>query len=226
MALAGTLRCVVAAVAAWAALLGALGTTAAVGRGGRWVVRVVAVLAPRCVARALLGSAVLGTVALPPVTLAAAAPRSAIDAAHPHPEAPRLVLHRPGDAAPVPVLRHLEPEPAAADGPTGEGPHGLADTADPTPEPTSPGPAHPSVPSSAPQAPDVHPAAPTTWTIRPGEHLWAVAEAVVASTGTADDLAAVAAYHQRLVAANRPHLPIPDDPDLVFPGTELICPPP
>lgn len=65
------------------------------------------------------------------------------------------------------------------------------------------------------------------WTIRPGEHLWRVAEVMVGSGGgDRPDIASVARYHQRLIAANADRLPVPGNADLVFPGTVLTCPPP
>ena len=120
-----------------------------------------------------------------------------------------------------------------------------------TPEPprTSPGPSAPTGPAASPPAPTpprgatTAPAGPTTagpttapaggagaalppWTIRPGEHLWAVAERTVADVeGPGADVARVARYHQRLVAANLASLPVPGDPDLVFPGTVVHRPP-
>jgi len=65
----------------------------------------------------------------------------------------------------------------------------------------------------------------TSWIIEPGEHLWLVAEqTVIAAHGVDADLALVADYHQLLIAANRSRLPVPADPDLVFPGMEVLLP--
>jgi hypothetical protein len=65
-----------------------------------------------------------------------------------------------------------------------------------------------------------------TWTIAPGDHLWGVAEVLLAlHGGTAPDDAAVDAYVQALVAANHDVLVDPADPDLVLPGQVLVLPP-
>ena len=61
--------------------------------------------------------------------------------------------------------------------------------------------------------------------IAPGEHLWHVAE-VTAHQARPDgaELAEVAGYHRRLVAANRHRLAVPDNPDLVLPGDVIVRP--
>lgn len=56
--------------------------------------------------------------------------------------------------------------------------------------------------------------------VRPGEHLWSIAEAELASAGEAD-VASVGRYWRRLVLAN-PQL---DDPDLILPGDVISLPP-
>lgn len=64
------------------------------------------------------------------------------------------------------------------------------------------------------------------WVVRPGQSFWSIAEAVVASTAgeRPADVAAVAAYWSRLIAANQDHLPVPGDPDLLFVGDRLVLP--
>jgi hypothetical protein len=63
---------------------------------------------------------------------------------------------------------------------------------------------------------------PETWVIEPGEHLWAVAEQHLAEAwGRSPSDAETAPYWRRLVERNRPRLPNPDDPDLVYPGLEI-----
>ncbi|HET9071216.1 MAG TPA: hypothetical protein VFN60_04825 [Acidimicrobiales bacterium] len=49
---------------------------------------------------------------------------------------------------------------------------------------------------------------------------------MVAVTGQESpaDVAAVAAYWSRLIAANQDHLPVPGDPDLLFVGDRLVLP--
>jgi nucleoid-associated protein YgaU len=66
-----------------------------------------------------------------------------------------------------------------------------------------------------------------TWTVRPGDHLWHVAEVVLAlDHGSAPPDVEVDAYVDLLVAANRDVLVHPDDPDLVLPGQVLHLPAP
>jgi nucleoid-associated protein YgaU len=72
----------------------------------------------------------------------------------------------------------------------------------------------------APQAAD---RSPTTWTVQPGEHLWAIAEQVVGPGATEPE---VSSYWARLVTANRDVLVDPDCPDLLFVGQVLELPAP
>lgn len=69
------------------------------------------------------------------------------------------------------------------------------------------------------------PAPPHTWTVRPGDDFWSIAEAVVTSSGGRPDPGGVARYWSRLVAANRRRLPLPGDPNLLFPGDVIVLPP-
>ena len=66
-----------------------------------------------------------------------------------------------------------------------------------------------------------------TWTVRPGDHFWAVAERTLADAwgrAPADD--DVSPYWQSLVAANRDRLRDPRNPDLLFSGQVLVVPAP
>lgn len=70
------------------------------------------------------------------------------------------------------------------------------------------------------------PALPTTWTLRPGDSLWRVAEVTVTDAwGRTPPEEVVGHYWWQLVAFNRPHLPDPSNPDLVFPGDVITLPP-
>ncbi|MEO1059963.1 MAG: hypothetical protein AAFZ07_00990 [Actinomycetota bacterium] len=60
-----------------------------------------------------------------------------------------------------------------------------------------------------------------TWVVEQGDHLWAIAEAQVGPE--ADDLE-VHDYWVRLVELNTDRLVVPDDPDLILPGQELLLP--
>jgi len=65
------------------------------------------------------------------------------------------------------------------------------------------------------------------WTVRPGDHLWGVAERSLAGAwGRPPTDAEVDPYWSALVDANRPGLRDPANPDLVFPGQVLVVPPP
>jgi hypothetical protein len=65
-----------------------------------------------------------------------------------------------------------------------------------------------------------------TWLVRPGDHLWSIAEVVVAfSGGDHRSERDVAAYWERLIEANRVNLVHPGQPDLILPGQVLDLPP-
>lgn len=69
-------------------------------------------------------------------------------------------------------------------------------------------------------------AAEATWTVRPGDSLWSIAQAHVATPGAAGpDEIEVATYWVRLIAANRDRLVQPSNPDLIFAGQVLVLPP-
>ena len=77
----------------------------------------------------------------------------------------------------------------------------------------------------APAAVAVEPS--RTWTVRPGDHLWRVAERTLAETwGRPASDAEVAPYWRQVVEANRSVLSDPGNPDLVFPGQQLTIPEP
>lgn len=110
-------------------------------------------------------------------------------------------------------------------------PDGAAPTPAPAPGetmrrlPDDPTPARPPV-TPTPSPP---PANPDRWTVRPGDHFWAVAERTLAAAWgappTDDD---ISPYWRSLVAANRNRLRDPRNPDLLFSGQtlELPTPPP
>lgn len=66
---------------------------------------------------------------------------------------------------------------------------------------------------------------PPTWTVRPGDDFWSIAEAVVISSGASADPGRVARYWSRMLAANRRRLPVPGDPNFLFPGDVIVLPP-
>lgn len=100
--------------------------------------------------------------------------------------------------------------PQAAPGPGGQ------TTPTSTPPVAAAGQARPTAAS-----PDVsRPQPGTTWQVQPGDSLWSIAEA---TAGVPED--GVAAYWAELVKLNRPTLPVPADPSLLFPGDLVRLPP-
>jgi nucleoid-associated protein YgaU len=70
-------------------------------------------------------------------------------------------------------------------------------------------------------------AVPAEWTVEPGDHLWAVAEAVLTRAWLRPPSDAEATpYWLRLIEANRDRLADRENPDLVFPGQVMVVPPP
>ena len=68
---------------------------------------------------------------------------------------------------------------------------------------------------------------PSSWSVRPGDHFWAVAERVLSTAwGRAPADAEVDPYWRVLIQANRSRLHDPDNPDLLFPGQILTVPVP
>jgi nucleoid-associated protein YgaU len=71
------------------------------------------------------------------------------------------------------------------------------------------------------------PAGEGTWTVAAGDHLWSIAERVLADAWArppADH--EVVPYWEQVVAANRDRLADRDNPDLIFPGQQLVVPAP
>lgn len=71
------------------------------------------------------------------------------------------------------------------------------------------------------------------WTVRPGDHLWGIAEDIVARRAGQDpardaasgpDVRTVHRYWLELVHANRDRLVDPENPDLILPGQTLVIP--
>lgn len=84
-------------------------------------------------------------------------------------------------------------------------------------------------PSDSNQSPGGTPAFASTNTmthvVTPGDHFWSIAEGVLTATyGSTPDEASVAEYWVVLVDANRSRLIDPNNPDLIFPGQELVLP--
>lgn len=61
--------------------------------------------------------------------------------------------------------------------------------------------------------------------VRPGDHLWSIAETALRDTGAMPDEADVAVYWRQVVEANQHRLSVPNDPDLLLPGQLVVLPP-
>lgn len=101
------------------------------------------------------------------------------------------------------------------------------------PDPPAPGgppatdTAAPDAAAPAPVAPAAEPGPGRTWEIRPGQHFWAVAEAVLAEAWSRPPTDhEVDHYWRALVERNRPVLRDAANPDLLYPGQVLEVPPP
>ena len=84
------------------------------------------------------------------------------------------------------------------------------------------------VPAPAEVAPPaVVDATPATWTVRPGECFWSIAEDVLAQAwGRPATDAEIVPYWQRLIEANRSALADRGNPDLVYPEQVFVVPTP
>lgn len=70
-------------------------------------------------------------------------------------------------------------------------------------------------------------AEPARWQVRAGDHLWGIAEAVLAEAwARAPSDAQVVPYWQALIERNRDALVDPANPDLIYPGQEFELPEP
>jgi nucleoid-associated protein YgaU len=118
------------------------------------------------------------------------------------------------------------PSPAASPSPTEPLP-----AARPAPERSAPtitlrrlGDPAPVPPAIAPERTDAHR---ETWVVRPGDHLWRIAEAThTRAWGRAPSDREVDPFWRTVVEANRPSLHDPGNPDLLFPGDRITVPVP
>ncbi len=129
----------------------------------------------------------------------------------------------PGDDLPLPYT----PTPAGVDSPTTPvtmvpPPYAATPGNDPAPvvppEDTSPPSPDGAVPGPSAQAPAEH-------TVQPGESLWTIAESRLAGTfGRSPSDAETSPYWALVVAANRDTIRS-GNPDLIYPGEIITCPP-
>ena len=90
-------------------------------------------------------------------------------------------------------------------------------TGEPAPSPTAPPPALRAGTDADTTA--------TSWSVRPGDDLWSITESVlIARLGHAPDQRQIAALWLRVVDANRPNLPDPANPNLIFAGDIVTIP--
>lgn len=169
---------------------------------------------------------------------AAAACGATVNASSPvaPPAAPVLTNIGPPGSAPAVRSGPEPPSVSAASArsgpPRGLGPDRVAATAASVPPAAPSGQAEPGAAGPGTVAPPPGPSAPATgspdgsrpqpgatWNVRPGESLWSIAEA---TAGVAEDQ--VAGYWAELIALNRPTLPVPDNPSLLFPGDVVRLP--
>ncbi|HET9732683.1 MAG TPA: hypothetical protein VFP54_08410 [Acidimicrobiales bacterium] len=75
-------------------------------------------------------------------------------------------------------------------------------------------------PSPLPAEPE-----PTVHVVTPGDSFWSIAEMIVSARVPEASTAAVAQYWLSLLSANRPLLPDPGDPDVLYPGDRVLLPP-
>jgi nucleoid-associated protein YgaU len=87
--------------------------------------------------------------------------------------------------------------------------------------------------TTAPSTPTEHPPAvvppatpgPMTWIVRPGDHLWSIAErALHDALGRAPADTEIVPYWRSLIAHNVDRLADRDNPDLIFPGQTIVLP--
>lgn len=193
-------RAVALCLAVWL-LAAALVELTALVIGGMRARRLADLIAPRSLQRVVQGLAGLSLTA----GLTAPAPSAGI-------------LAEP--SAGVAVMRLVDDEPV------GSGTATMRPLLDPAPAAVAvavPGPEE-----HAPVAPEPQEAAPPglgAWVVVAGESFWSISEDVVAERlGRPATDREVAAHWQRLIAANRERLVDPANPDLLYPGQELLVP--
>jgi len=138
--------------------------------------------------------------------------------APPEPASVPITMHRlpdePGDELPASPSSQPRSTQATAVAPK-------VTTREPSPRAAAP------TPPTAPPTPPALGPVPGSWTVRSGDHFWAVAEQVLSRAwGRPPTDAEVARYWRTLVETNRSRLPDPANPDLLFPGHSLTVPPP
>ena len=66
----------------------------------------------------------------------------------------------------------------------------------------------------------------TSWAVRPGDNLWSISESVLQGRlGRQPSEAETGTYWLQVIAVNRPRLPDPRNPGLIFAGESVALPP-
>lgn len=253
--LAGRLLHVVASAVAWYLLVATVLSVVADRTGWQGLARATRRITPRVVHTiAVRGSSVgllLGSLTGGVVSTGAAGaspagatlpPPAASTAAAPAPDGAAAPTDAAGSGSGTATMHRLPADPGAPDGRADPFPAGA-----PTPEvgtatmariPPDPSPAAAPAPDAgaadAATAEPRQPAPPPTgrhdetWRVEVGDSLWSIAEAVLRDThpGRAPSEQDVARYWRTVVDANRERLAVPDDPDLLLPGQEILLPRP
>jgi len=98
------------------------------------------------------------------------------------------------------------------------------------PAPGSPGPGHFDAgawPTLGLLPPATSATAPTRWTVRPGDSLWIIANSVLRTAwGRTPTDEETGRFWVVVVAVNGPYLADPANPNLLFPGQQMVVPPP
>jgi hypothetical protein len=131
---------------------------------------------------------------------------------------PRITMRRLADAGATSTAESRSSDSAE--------PHATAGGPDPAPAP------RPEPPSDEAPAVTMHRAAapaeqhePDAWVVRPGDHLWRIAEETLARAwGRAPSDREIDPFWRRLVERNRSALHDPANPDLLFPGDRIEVP--
>jgi hypothetical protein len=158
----------------------------------------------------------------------------------PRPRRPRATSpsrSAPATPPPAPPRSTLPSEPAPESRPTRAG--SLSEPTGAAPAPVTPRGTLPSgasarrsrrpataAPSQAKIEPRVGRHRAGSWLVRPGDNLWSIAEATLTDAwGHPPGLRDLAPYWWQVVQLNRPNLPEPADPNLLFPGDRVTLPP-
>jgi len=190
------------AFAGYLLVVSVLGMTARALRSARLLRWVDLVTLP--VARRLLGT--VAGLSLSTATAAVAVMPAATSRPGPV-AAPTVAMHRLPDGTGVTMRRLPDGGPGGPD--TGD-PRATMRVAD---EP----------PAAATMRIDAPP--PETWVVQPGDSLWGAARRTLAATwGREPSDAEVDPYWRAVVDANRARLVDPTNPDLIYPGQELVLP--